>query len=408
MGASFPTHVLFLLWFFAATFSLSLFKAESNISCIEKEKQALLIFKKGLTDPRNVLSSWSDQVDCCRWDRVHCNSKTGRVTALDLNGFQDHNKSLFSGVYGYEKRLGGEISPSLLELEFLNYLDLSYNNFNCTPIPSFLGSIGSLRYLDLSGANFSGLIPHQLGNLSSLRVLDLANNPNLYADNLRWMSHFSSIQYLDLNSIDLHREVDWLQIMSKFSSLLELHLSFCQLDSLKPFLGFVNHTSLQVLDLSYNLFNHEIPNCFFNLSTSLVVLNLEYSLLKGKIPPSILNLHNLEYLLLLSNHLVGKIPESIGQLKYLKSLELWYNSLSGPIPSSIGNFSYLEELFLSNNQLSGTIPESLGLLSNLERLFIDKNLLTGTVGEGHFTELSKLKTLYLSNPLFFNDSSFST
>ncbi|XP_030971262.1 receptor-like protein EIX2 isoform X1 [Quercus lobata] len=403
MGASFATHVLFLLWFFAATFSLSLFKAESNISCIEKEKQALLIFKKGLSDPRNALSSWSDQVDCCRWDRVHCNNKTGRVTELHLSGFYYDDKSLLSG--DYEKRLGGEISLSLLKLEFLNYLDLSYNNFNCTPIPSFLGSIGSLRYLDLSGANFSGLIPHQLGNLSSLRYLSLGSNSDLYVDNLRWMSHFSSIQYLDLNSIDLHREVDWLQIMSKFSSLLELHLSTCQLDSLKPSLGFVNHTSLQVLDLSYNLFNHEIPNCFFNLSTSLVVLKLEYSLLKGKIPPSILNLHNLEYLLLSSNDLVGKIPESIGQLKYLKYLDLWYNSLSGPIPSSIGNFSYLEGLSLSDNQLSGTIPESLGLLSNLEWLSIDKNLLTGTVGEGHFTELSKLTSLYLSNPLFFNVSS---
>ena len=130
MAASFATlHVLFLVWFLPATFSLSFFffKAESisNVSCNEKDKQALLTLKRGLTDHGNVLSSWSDHKDCCIWDRVFCDKKTGRVTQLSL----------------YDLRLGGEIGGSLLQLEPLNYLDLSFNDFNCTPIPTFLGSM---------------------------------------------------------------------------------------------------------------------------------------------------------------------------------------------------------------------------------------------------------------------------
>ena len=56
MGSSFVAHVLCLLWFFATTFNFFL-KAESNVSCNEKDKQALLNFKKGLSDPFGLLST---------------------------------------------------------------------------------------------------------------------------------------------------------------------------------------------------------------------------------------------------------------------------------------------------------------------------------------------------------------
>ena len=79
MGASFAAHVLFLLWFSAATFSLTFFKVESNeVSCNEEEKQALLSLKRGLIDPGNRLSSWSNQQDGCKWDGVRCDDNTGR------------------------------------------------------------------------------------------------------------------------------------------------------------------------------------------------------------------------------------------------------------------------------------------------------------------------------------------
>ena len=114
------------------------------------------------------------------------------------------------------------------------------------------------------------------------------------------------MQHLDLSHTDLHREVDWLQIISSLYSLLELILNNCQLYSLTPSVGFINSTSLRVLDLSENLFNQEIPNWFSNHSASL-----------------------LEYLDLRDNSLSGKVPDSLGQLKHLRDLDLSDNSLSG-------------------------------------------------------------------------------
>ena len=180
----------------------------------------------------------------------------------------------------------------------------------------------------------------------------------------------------------------------------------CQLDSLNPSLGFVNFTSLRVLDLSLNVFNHEIPNCFSNLRTSLIKLDLSNTSLKGEIPRSILNFQKLESLSLNSNHLSRKIPESLGQVKHLTYLSLTHNSLGGPIPSSIGNLSYLKTLYLYGNQLNGTIPNSLGLLTNFVSLYIRNNIFTGIVNEGHFIRLSKLKYLDMSHTLlFFNANS---
>ncbi|GMY07149.1 putative inactive leucine-rich repeat receptor-like protein kinase [Fagus crenata] len=318
MDNSYATHVLFLLWFFAASFSLSFCKVDSNISCNEKEKHALFRFKRGLIDPWNTLSSWSEHEDCCRWAGVQCDNKTGRVRELHLSSHSLH----------------GEISPSLLELEHLNYLDLSFNNFNCTCIPSFLGSMGRLRRLDLGFAGFCGLIPHQLGNLSGLHYLDLSDS-DLYVDNLHWI--------------------------------------------LNPSLGFVNFTSLLALDLSLNFFNHEIPNWFSNLSTTLLELDLSYNELKGEIPHGISNFQNLESLSLGYNHLTGKIPESFGQLKHLTTLDLQHNSFNGSIPSSLGNLSYMSSLILCDNKLNGTLPKSLGVLSNLEQLDVKDNFLGGSV-----------------------------
>ncbi|RVW13476.1 putative inactive leucine-rich repeat receptor kinase XIAO [Vitis vinifera] len=340
MRNSRPIILIPLLCFLS---TISILCDPNTLVCNEKEKHALLRFKQALYDPGNRLSSWSINQDCCRWEEVRCNNVTGRVVELHLGNPYDIDYEFYSNF-----DLGGEISPALLELEFLSYLNLSWNDFGGRPIPSFLGSMGSLRYLDLSFAGFGGLVPHQLGNLSTLRYLDLGYRNGMYVDNLGWISHLTFLKYLGMNQVDLHKEVHWLESVSMFPSLSELHLSDCELDSNMPSsLGYANFTSLTFLDLSWNNLNQEIPNWLFNLS-SLVSLSLS------------------------QNQFKGQISESLGQLKYLKYLGL------------------------DGNPINGTLPMSLWLLSNLEYLNVGWTSLTGTISEVHFTALSKLKVLSIS------------
>ena len=61
---------------------------DDNVKCIEKERQALLEFKKGFVEGyQGKLSSWGneDEKNCCHWKGVSCNNQTGHEIELKLD-----------------------------------------------------------------------------------------------------------------------------------------------------------------------------------------------------------------------------------------------------------------------------------------------------------------------------------
>ena len=175
-------------------------------SCIARERSALLAFREGLIDPEdssnssNLLPSWKGD-DCCRWKGVYCSDRTGHVVKLDFRGTVCE-----SGVRSTQL-LPGNISSSLLDLQHLQYLDLSCNRFDNIQIPEFMGSLHKLKYLDLSWSLFAGRIPSQLGNLSNLQYLNLDSSSTYssltyrtYSTDITWLSRLTSLEHLDMSS----------------------------------------------------------------------------------------------------------------------------------------------------------------------------------------------------------------
>ncbi|GLT94941.1 hypothetical protein SLE2022_126520 [Rubroshorea leprosula] len=348
--------------------------------CIESEKEALLKFKQGIVDRTNRLASWHFNGDCCRWTGIVCNNVTGHVIELNLRvpTLDDNYDSVAFEAY-VRSWLGGKISPSLLHLKHLSYLDLSNNDFGGIHIPKFFGSLGSLRYLNLSYSVFGGKVPHHLGNLSYLKYLDLGKN-NLHVDTLHWLSSLSSLEYLDLSRVNLSQASNWFQALNTLPSLVELHLSYCQFPYKLHPIASVNLSSLATLSLFESSFqNLSVINWVFGLN-NLIFLDLSDNYIGGPIPYGLQNLTSLKHLDLSYNSFNSSIPNwFVFSLKNLISLDLSGNYIEGPIPYGLQNLASLKHLELSNNFFNSSIPNWLYTFAPLKSLNLRGNLFQGEI-----------------------------
>nr|GME19573.1 LRR receptor-like serine/threonine-protein kinase GSO2 [Ipomoea batatas] len=332
-----------------------------------------------------------DGVDCCtKWEGVVCHNVTGHVVQLRLT----------NPNYGFEfdHLPKGTLSPCLLELKQLSHLDFSGLNgyFSGSRIPNFIGSFVNLQYLDLSNLGFQGIIPHQLGNLTSLHTLILNFDDMksvIKTDNLDWLSNLSNLRLLDLSYVNLNMAHNWLEAINMLPSLRELHLSGCDLPKLPQSLRLLNNSLLEVLDLSFNIFNTVVPKWMFNLN-NLVSLDLSFSDFLSPLPDGPWNLTSIITLSIGGNEMNGSLPSQLFHLSGLVSLNLRDNQFQGPLPNGPWNLTFLSVLDISENMLTGEIPKQIGNLNKLQRLNLNGNMLTGEIPK-QIGNLSKLQVLSL-------------
>ncbi|GMN59149.1 hypothetical protein TIFTF001_028242 [Ficus carica] len=187
----------------------------------------------------------------------------GRVTRLDLS------------EAGIDGRLDN--SSSLFNLQHLKSLDLSYNYFNST-IPSRIGDLTNLSYLNLANAGFSLVTL----DLSSDRMLE---GTNLVIPNLSVLvQNLSKLQELRLDGSNILAPWNrWCQALSSsLPNLRVLSLSHCYVPG-RLGESLVKLQSLSVVDLGGTNLSSPVPQSFAKFS-NLTLLNLPGCGLQGTFP----------------------------------------------------------------------------------------------------------------------------
>lgn len=345
---------LSFLFFFTFNF-LDVFAVPNTHLCHPEQRSALFEFKKELeikfscksylTDDDSVgpykTESWKNNTDCCYWDGITCNPRTGKVTEINLSS---------SCLYGRFH------SNTLQNLAFLTILDLSYNELY-GQIGSSVGELSHLISLDISYNQFSGQIPFSIGKLSNLNNLTLSGN--------KFSGQIPSS-------------------IGKLSNLTYLALSGNQFSGQIPY-SIGNLSRLVGLHFSGNSFVGEIPFTFGRLN-QLTSLLVGYNKLSGNFPIAILNLTNLSFLSLSYNQFTGTLPPNITSLSNLEYFHVRNNDFVGTLHSSLSPISSL-----ANNHL-GTLL----LPSKLRGLSLGSNNFRGPVDFNIFSHLKSLQYLYLS------------
>ncbi|XP_058111848.1 receptor-like protein 35 [Magnolia sinica] len=424
---------------FLILFFLSSLLFLTTQQCNHHHFSALLDLKNGFyfTDiyGLSTLPSWnSNNTDCCSWERITCDGPTGHVISLDLS----------------ELRIIGRIDfESLFHLRSLQRLNLAYNDFDGSPIPSGFDQLTSLTHLNLSRLSFYGQIPLEISRLTTLVSLDLSDNSywngssfeNLKLENpsigavVQNLSNLSEL-YLDRVHILLQGQTLDLPL----PNLRKLSLINCGLSG-SIFYSLSQLHFLSELDLSGN----SLSSAVLTFPGSLHKLILRGCVLSGSILSSLSQLHFLSELDLSGNNLSsavltfpgslhklilrdcglhGKFPESVFQLPNLQIIEISGNPLvainlpefpqnntlqqlilsdtrfSGKLPAdSLSNLKFLTELDLSNCNLSGSLPSSLLNLTKLQYLYLSSNKLSGPIPSPYGNELLNLKVISLENNL---------
>ncbi|CAJ1952954.1 unnamed protein product [Sphenostylis stenocarpa] len=309
----------------------------------------------------------------------------------------------------------------------LRHLDLSSNRFKGGDMKSF-ANICTLHSLNMNENNLIESLPSILHNLSSgcaihsLQELDLKYN--YITGTLLDLSIFSSLKTLLLDGNDLNGKISKdvrlpsnLEILSMSSNSIEdlpviiHHLSGCARDT------------LQELNLVGNKINGSLPD--LSVFSNLKVLDLSANQLNGKIAEGNKLPSKLESLSIRSNSFEGGIPKSFGNACVLRSLNmasnnfncefsmiihhlsgcarysleelyLHMNQINGTLPD-LSTFTSLRGLYLYGNELNGEIPKDIQFPPQLELLDMQSNFLKGLLTDYHFTNMSNLKTLELSD-----------
>ncbi|CAM8981038.1 unnamed protein product [Rhodiola kirilowii] len=410
------------LFFLIPFYSILIFMNPNSASakCSADQMSLLLQIKTDLVYDAGLSSKlvkWNQSLDFCSWPGVKCLNRC--VTDLDLS-----SEYISDGLTNFN---------SIFDLKHLQKLNLAYNKFSSTTIPSRFGDLTSLTYLNLSNAGFAGQIPIEISHLTQLVTLDFSTfswirtpllrleNPNLGG----LVQNLTRLSELYLDGVDLSSSgATWGKVLSSsLPNLTVLSIPECKLLGSADDFSLARLRFLSLLRLDRNNLSALDPQVFAKFS-HLVTFSAYSCELKGNFPaevfqvqalrtldlsdnpdlhgtlPQFLGNNSLQILALSNTGFTGMIPESIVELKRLSHLDLGWCNFHGPIPGQLWKLNNLVYIDLSFNRLNGSInTTNWKELVQLEYLVIRNNSFSGRIPASLFG-MKSLKKLVLSHNRF--------
>ncbi|KAI2507894.1 hypothetical protein MHU86_6552 [Fragilaria crotonensis] len=194
----------------------------------------------------------------------------------------------------------------------------SWNNGNIgdnttgSTIPTEIGLMTQLTYLDFYNNQLNSTVPSEIGLLSNLTLLSI------------WKNQLTSTIPTEI---------------TRLTDLLFLDFLYNQLTGTIP-----SEMALMTKLIRWDVSNNRLTSTFpseMGLLTDLTYLSFYSNRLSGTIPTEIALLTNLLYFYTSSNQLTSTIPTEMALMTQLTELDYYNNQLAGTIPSSLCSLGYM-------------------------------------------------------------------
>ncbi|KAL5204741.1 hypothetical protein ABZP36_009612 [Zizania latifolia] len=329
--------------------------ALSNLSSLMHLDLDTNMFSGAIPSSLGMLSSLS-------WLNLANNNLSGTIPASIWN------ISSLWGINIQQNNLDGVIpSNAFSSLPELVSVAMDDNRFH-GHLPASLANATNVRLLQLGSNLFSGVVPPELGMLRNLKWLLLsftlleAKQPRDW-EFIAALSNCSQLKFLELEGSKFGGVLpDSISNLSTSTELISLQYNTISGRIPKDIGNLIN---LQSLILDANSLTGTLPSSLGRLQ-SLKLFSALKNKISGPIPLAIGNLTELYSLELQVNAFSGAIPSMVANLTKLSTLNLGSNNFTGPIPRGLFSILALSKMLdLSNNNLEGSIPQEIGNLKSL-------------------------------------------